>query len=707
MFQTFDIIYYLILSLIFVMGIFVLFNNSKSKNNWSFFIFVLGAMGWIISLRMGWLDADYANWKAALFWMRFSYGFSIVGMSLMVTFIYLFPRPTISIPRILQIIYLGLNFAIFLLAGLTPLINKSLIIENGIYIKDALGSLYPLYVFVILLNLLLSAYLLINKLKNTYGIEREKISLVFFGYLAFAALAVLTNVVLPIFNILILQQESQILIIAFIIPAYYAIHRYRFFNFSYYSFNLLRKLIFCSTFLFIFFSSFILLAFFVPEKNIWFYNIPALLITIVVFESIRQFIPIFTPGNLREFQNAISELQTKIYFCDTYAKLQSAIEKIFLINLNFVSAKIYIIRKKKAEIGIPIYLQNKFTDGLREYKKDVLIRDEIEFKKLKIGEKKYLISVMDKLEADLCVPLFSETHLIGFFVIEKKEGKNLYSKEEIKELLQFKNHLEICLMNILLKLNLEEENNLMQAIIDKKTKDLKEKVQQVKELLQQQSDFIAVTAHEFRTPLSIALFQIEEILRQKDKKRTQAQLNEDLKVIDTSLDNLKTLTQKLFAIQQYDLNKVKLQKEKTDIKKYIDEIYRDFSILMKEKKLDFSLDNKLKDKTYYEIDKSQMRQVMQNILTNAYKFTPENGRIMLSARKHGKNILIKISDNGKGIPKGMKKAIFEKFRTSGSSGTGIGLGLYVCKKIIDLHKGKIWAESSELGGAVFCVELRK
>jgi len=98
---------------------------------------------------------------------------------------------------------------------------------------------------------------------------------------------------------------------------------------------------------------------------------------------------------------------------------------------------------------------------------------------------------------------------------------------------------------------------------------------------------------------------------------------------------------------------------------------------------------------------------MQNILTNAYKFTPENGKIRLSAQKYNRNILIKISDSGEGIPENFRKSIFEKFKTNGSAGTGIGLGLYVCKKIIDLHKGKIWAENSELGGAAFCVELRK
>jgi len=444
-----------------------------------------------------------------------------------------------------------------------------------------------------------------------------------------------------------------------------------------------------------------------PDTNTILTAGASILLGLFILNQTDKKLPQFISESFREFENALTELNSKIYFCDNYEKLRTAVEKTFLLKLNMVNAKIYIVRKKKINLDIPVYIQNKFTSELKKYKKDILMHDEIRFKDLADAEKQYLLSSMDRMEADLCVPLFSENNLIGFFVLKKRINDPSFSKEEIREILIIKKALEIVLMNILLKLNLEEENNLMQAIIDKKTKDLKEKVQQVKELLRQQSDFIAVTAHEFRTPLSIALFQLEEILRKKNRKKSQAQLNEDLKVIDTSLDNLKTLTQKLFAVQQYDLNKDKLQKEKTDIKEYVDEIYKDFSILMKEKKLDFSLDNQLKDKTYYEIDRSQMRQVMQNILTNAYKFTPENGKIRLSAQKYNRNILIKISDSGEGIPENFRKSIFEKFKTNGSAGTGIGLGLYVCKKIIDLHKGKIWAENSELGGAAFCVELRK
>jgi len=162
------------------------------------------------------------------------------------------------------------------------------------------------------------------------------------------------------------------------------------------------------------------------------------------------------------------------------------------------------------------------------------------------------------------------------------------------------------------------------------------------------------------------------------------------------------------GVQQYDLNKVDIQKEKVDLKNFVKNIYKDFRHVMKEKSLDFIFDDKVTTKTAdIEIDKSQMRQVIHNILNNAYKFTHKGGEISLFMKKNEDGYLIKISDSGKGVPEADKKRIFEKFQTNNRTAGGIGLGLYICKKIIELHGGKIWMEDSDQGGAAFCILLKK
>ena len=104
-------------------------------------------------------------------------------------------------------------------------------------------------------------------------------------------------------------------------------------------------------------------------------------------------------------------------------------------------------------------------------------------------------------------------------------------------------------------------------------------------------------------------------------------------------------------------------------------------------------------------DQAQLRQVFHNLLTNASKFTPKGGRIELSLSSKDSQIQVSVDDSGDGIPDVLKKSIFEKFRTK-KAGAGIGLGLYLCMKIIELHKGKIWVEDSKLGGASFKIILK-
>jgi two-component system OmpR family sensor kinase len=103
-----------------------------------------------------------------------------------------------------------------------------------------------------------------------------------------------------------------------------------------------------------------------------------------------------------------------------------------------------------------------------------------------------------------------------------------------------------------------------------------------------------------------------------------------------------------------------------------------------------------------------MRQVMHNLLTNAQKFTQENGNITIQVEAKKGLISLSVIDNGPGISKNDKQRIFEKFQTTKSHmGMGIGLGLYLCKSIVDLHKGYIEIHDTPGGGATFLIKFPK
>ena len=129
---------------------------------------------------------------------------------------------------------------------------------------------------------------------------------------------------------------------------------------------------------------------------------------------------------------------------------------------------------------------------------------------------------------------------------------------------------------------------------------------------------------------------------------------------------------------------------------------------MAEKNIKFSYIKKTNTSIKTKIDPIKLQQVIYNLLNNAYKFTPDNGQVILSLNLKNKKIQIRVSDTGSGIPDKYKKHIFEKFQTQKvSQASGLCLGLYICRKIIDLHQGEIWVEDNEFGGASFIIELLK
>ncbi len=346
-------------------------------------------------------------------------------------------------------------------------------------------------------------------------------------------------------------------------------------------------------------------------------------------------------------------------------------------------------------------IENKFTKTIEKNKYEILIKDEIKYLPLSANTKRQLTITFNQIGMVVCLPLYSEKKLIGFLALDEKEKSTPYSKEEINELLSLKEALSICFMNILIGKNLQEENDIMKTILQEKTREINRQLKQIKTLSTKQADFIAISAHELRTPLTIAMLKLE--LLSHDPK-----LAPRLKETDEALKRLHVLIQKFFAVQKYDLNKVLLQSIKINAHEFFNDLHMHFGPLIKKAGIKFEFKNNIPQKTNFVIDAFQVQQVFQNLFDNALRFTPKEGIIKLETKATPKNIEACVSDSGPGIPSKDQKHIFEKFKSDPKlKGKGIGLGLYLCKKIVHLHKGKLWVKSSDLGGAHFCIRLPK
>ncbi len=669
--------------------------NPKSSIHRSFSVFSFGLFTWIVTLYL-YFFVDVGDWFTFL--GRVNYSSGVLVSAGLAAFFYFFPQKKIKLPLWGEKILFLYCLILFLIILFTPLVAvEEFKTESGE--GDTIeGPLYQLYSISVAAGGIIAFFWGLRKIFVLSGIEKKKFQYAFWGSVPICFLCyIFLLFILHTFDLHLLRPFSILLIVPMGMAFYYAIHHYRFFQFSYLFLKILRFFVICSLIIVgggLFFEIISIFGSKIHEAIQLFFSY---LVGMLLFVWLEKIFPEFTTYQFREFRNSIQELQSKIYFCNNYRALRQHLEEVFIIKNNISHVGVYSVQPQKVDIHIPIYIEDEFTKKIRTYKKSGLVWEEIKSQKfppktLKVFEKAFI-----DLKMEVCLPLFVENHLIGFLALGNKNKNDSYSLEEMKELLKLRDAIQVCFMNILLKNNLQKENDLMKLTVEEKTKELKK-------LSLQQADFIAITAHELRTPLTIALLKLETL--EKDPK-IASKLTDATKAIK----RLKVLIQKFFDVQKYDLDKVILNLVNVEIQEFIQEIYEAHQPLMKAKKIKFEIDNQLKRKFELEIDAFQMQQVFENILSNAIRYVPQKGGIIkITLKKVPRGVTICLANNGPAIAPQKKKYIFEKFRDDDQrfTGEGIGLGLYICRKIVELHKGKIWAENCRgLKGPKFCVQLFK
>ncbi|OGS21892.1 MAG: hypothetical protein A3J83_04705 [Elusimicrobia bacterium RIFOXYA2_FULL_40_6] len=221
-------------------------------------------------------------------------------------------------------------------------------------------------------------------------------------------------------------------------------------------------------------------------------------------------------------------------------------------------------------------------------------------------------------------------------------------------------------------------------------------------------EFLGNISHELRTPL-MSIMGAVELAQDLDDKETSKNL---LQVIQRNSLRLDSLVKDLLDYSKMDSGTLKYNFYLTSVTELINDLYADFENKFKTKNISFSVDIP-ENISRIEIDTNRIKQVIANLLSNAYKFTGDNGRVKLSAEDSngGAEILIKVEDNGAGISEFEQAKIFERFYQVDGSTTrkvdGTGLGLTISRTIVEAHGGKISVESQLGKGSVFIVSLPK
>jgi two-component system OmpR family sensor kinase len=234
---------------------------------------------------------------------------------------------------------------------------------------------------------------------------------------------------------------------------------------------------------------------------------------------------------------------------------------------------------------------------------------------------------------------------------------------------------------------------------------------QVKKLEQFDSmrrELVANVSHDLRTPLATLRGYIETLIL-KDKSLSPEERQEYLKIAINHCERLGKLIADLFELAKLDAHDMALNTEPFSLSDLVQDVIQKFELTAKERKINM-VTNIGRELPFAYADIAMIERVLENLIDNALRFTPEQGRVGIELSSEGKDtITVKISDTGKGIPETELPRIFDRFYRTDSSrkdrSSHSGLGLAVTKKILELHGSPISVKSNPDEGTVFTFNL--
>jgi len=207
-----------------------------------------------------------------------------------------------------------------------------------------------------------------------------------------------------------------------------------------------------------------------------------------------------------------------------------------------------------------------------------------------------------------------------------------------------------------------------------------------------------------RIPLTILKGEIEVALRQpRSGEDYQQILNQHLDIIE----RMQRIVDDLLTLARADAGLLELAQDPVDLSLLLQEVGQHHLILYAERKLLLEMD--IQDELEVMGDEGQLERVIFNLLNNAYKYAPENSTVLLAAHAEDDHAVILVRDHGPGIPEEHQPMLFDRFYRADSARArehgGAGLGLAICKRIIEAHDGDIELQSRAGEGATFIIRL--
>lgn len=230
----------------------------------------------------------------------------------------------------------------------------------------------------------------------------------------------------------------------------------------------------------------------------------------------------------------------------------------------------------------------------------------------------------------------------------------------------------------------------------KLSKNLEHANEHLKSVDKLKDDFLSMASHELNTPIAAIKGYLSMILVEKMAGEIPEKARGYLQIVYTSADRLATMVKDLLNVSRIESNRIHIIWEQKPIEDIINQAIKEVMSKAREAKhtLTFEEPKHKMPETWFDI--TRITEILINILGNSIKYTPNGGKITVRVANDDDKLVVSVEDNGKGIPKERQHVVFEKFSQVDvlkDEVKGTGLGMYIAKKFIDLHHGKIWFHS--------------
>jgi len=439
-------------------------------------------------------------------------------------------------------------------------------------------------------------------------------------------------------------------------------------------------------------------------------NIALALILAFIFQPIRRFFDratnkIFYRGEynqeefLREFGQILSydtDLRLLLRRASAYIAENLKSEKVFF----HINGQGVFGQNGERRLNISQKDNDQLLKYYRKYHKapEAIVTELVKDKSVE----KTLLSY----QAQIALPLILQDQPLGWLLIGEHKSRG-YAVRDVRTLESIANELTIAIQNSLSVEEIRDLNESLQRRVDEATRELKLSNRQLQRLDEAKDEFISMASHQLRTPLTSVKGYLDMIL-EGDLGKISATQRAVLTEAFMSSERMVSLVSDFLNVSRLQTGKFTIERRKTDLKKVLNEELKMLAVMAKQRDLKIK---KMVDKDIppVAVDVDKLRQVISNMIDNAIYYSKPGSTIEVNLEIKGKDLVFTVKDTGIGVPKAEQAGLFGKFFRASNARKrrpdGTGVGLFLSKKVVALHGGKIIFESEENKGSTFGFSL--